>query len=296
MRKLTKTLLTAAMLSAASLANASPLFIDSGVNRDFNDADSQTDIFSSFVFNQFSPTSAYLDLEGDGIQNGTLVFDSGSFDIGSLSPLNGFDHSLEGFNQGGGFKLEVEYELFGFAALANDVNGNNTFDAGDALAAQFVDGYFTMNYRDNNGLTPFLDVQVTGSAFNINNGINFSIFGQPVAASNFLNNEQAFFGSTGFGDIINTLDPVNIGALASLLIGDGTEAPTEDLNYSTTTFQDNILDALGLSNLPSGAQWLTRTTDVNTGSLVLEVSAPSTLALFGLSLLGLGVSRRFSKK
>jgi hypothetical protein len=292
MRKLTKTLLTAAMLSAASLANASPLFIDNGVDLDM-DGNTQTDVFSSFVFNEFSPTSAYLDLEGDGIQNGTLVFDSGSFDIANLSPLS-FRNSLEGFNTVWG--LEVEYELFGFAGIAEDFNSNGFFDAGDTLAAQFVDGYFTMNYVDVNGSQPFLSLDVTGSAFNINQGVNFSIFGQPVSASNALNSETPFFGSTGFGDIINTLDPVNLGALATLIIGDGSQAPTLDAGFSTTTFQDNVLASLGLSTLPQTAQWLTRTTDVNTGSLTLEVSAPSTLALFGLSLLGLGVSRRFSKK
>ena len=293
MRKLTKTLLTAAMLSAASLANASPLFIDNGVNGDFVDSDTQTDVFSSFVFNGFNPTSAYLDLEGDGIQNGTLVFDSGQFGIGNLSPLL-FPESLEGFQSS--WTLQVEYELFGFAGIAEDFNNNGFFDAGDTLAAQFVDGYFQMNYVDVNGTQPFLSIDVTGSAFNINSGVNLAIFGQPVAASNFLNTEESFFGSTGFGDAIANLDPVNIGALATLLIKDATNSPTLDANYTSSTFQDNVLASLGLSTLPSSAQWLTRTTTLDTGSLTLEVSAPSTLALFGLSLLGLGASRRFSKK
>ncbi|WP_420933445.1 PEP-CTERM sorting domain-containing protein [Alteromonas sp. A081] len=292
MKNLTKIVAGLALLGSAAVTSASPLFIDNGVNGD-SDADTRTDTFLSFVFNQFNPTSAYLDLEGDGISTGTLVFDSGTATIGSLSPL-AFGSSQEGFN--GAWGLSIEYELFGFAAIADDVNGNGFFEAGDTLAAQFVDGFLNMNYVDANGSTPFLQLDVTGSAFNINQGVNFSIFGQPTSASNILNTEEAFFGSTGFGDAINNLDPVNIGALASLLIGDATQAPTANNNFPVSTFQQNVLDSLGLSTLPQTAQWLTRTTSINTASLTLEVPAPSSLAIFGLGLLGLGFSRRLKSK
>jgi len=292
MKNLTKIVAGLALLSSAAVTTASPLFVDTGVNGD-GDADTRTDTFLSFVFNQFTPTSAYLDLEGDGINNGTLVFDSGVATIGSLSPL-AFGSSQEGFNTDWG--LQIEYELFGFAAIADDVNNNGLFEAGDTLAAQFVDGFLNMNYLDSNGSTPFLQIDVTGSAFNINKGVNFSIFGQPISASNMLNTEESFFGSTGFGDSINNLDPVNISALSSLLIGDATQAPTVDNNFGVTTFQQNVLDSLGLSTLPQTAQWLTRTTSINTASLTLEVPAPSSLAVFGLGLLGLGFSRRLKSK
>lgn len=292
MKNLTKIVAGLALLGSAAVTSASPLFIDNGVNGD-SDADTRTDTFLSFVFNQFTPTSAYLDLEGDGINNGTLVFDSGSTTIGSLSPL-AFGSSTEDFNDSWG--LQIQYELFGFAAIADDVNGNGLFEAGDTLAAQFVDGFLSMNYLDGSGSTPFLQLDVTGSEFNINQGVNFSIFGQPTSASNILNTEEAFFGSTGFGDAINNLDPVNISALASLLIGDGTQAPTVDNNFGVSVFQQNVLDSLGLGTLPQTAQWLTRTTNINTASLTLEVPAPSSLAIFGLGLLGLGFSRRLKSK
>jgi hypothetical protein len=224
-----------------------------------------------------------------------MVFDTGSATITGLSPL-AFGDSLEGFN-GATFGLTIDYELFGYAGLAVDANSNGFFDAGDdSLAAQFVDGYLTMTMSDSSGLTEILYLDINSSAYNINNGLNFTIFGEPTSATNTINTTQSFNGLTGLSDLIASLDPVNLSSFATIKILDATEAPTLEAPYATSAFQDSILSSLGLSTLPATAQWLTRETTLDSSNLYITVSAPTNIALMGLGLIGLGFSRRLAKK
>lgn len=286
MKTLTKFTTAAVLAASASFANASPLFLDAPNDYDF-DGNTTTGIFTSFILSSFSPTSAYLDLEGDGIQNGTLVFDSGKTTVGALSPL-AFPASFEGFNTA--WRLDVEYELFGFAGIADDLNSNGTFDAGDSLAAQFVGGYFTMSFFDGVS-TEVLNIAVTGSDYKLTDALNLSIFGKPVSGTDFVNVDG--FGS--INDVITNLDPVNYSALTTIKILDATQAPTLDAGFAPNTYQQGVLASLGLATLPGTAQWLTRTTTIDSSNVYINVPAPASIALMGLGLLGLGVSRRFKK-
>lgn len=292
MKTLTKFTTAAVLAASASFANASPLFIDSPYNDaafPAGDADTVTDVFTSFILESFSPTSAYLDLEGDGIQNGTLVFDSGSTKVGTLSPITGL--STEGF--GIYWDLTVSYELYGFAGLAEDVNSNGTFDAGDdSLAAQFVGGYFSMSYVDKftNVATEVANLAVTGSSYELLGALNLSIFGEPVSATDLINVDG--FGSLAW--VIANLNPVNYSALTTIKILDAKQAPTASA-YVPNTYQQTILDGLGLDTLPDSAKWLTRTTTIDATNVYINVPAPASIAIMGLGLIGLGLARRYKK-
>lgn len=292
MNKLTKTLAGLALAGSVVSVSADPLFVD------YENDGTTSDIFTSFVFNTFNPTSAYLDLDGSGvIGNGSYVFDSGSGTIGGLSPL-AFPLSDDSFNDTWG--LRFEYELFGFTALASDANNNNIFDEadGDQLAAGFIDGYINFSYT--NGGTQVgevLSIAVTSSAYNINQGLNFTVFGEPVSATNLINTVQSFDGMTGLGDLLNSpnSDDYGLGAFATLKILDATQAPVVDPGYSVSVFQQDIIDQYGIP-VTADSQWLTRETTVDSSNLYVTASSPTNAALMGLCLLGLGFSRRFTKK
>jgi hypothetical protein len=293
MNNFTKIFAGVVLAGSTAMASADPVFVD------YNDDGVTSDDFTSFVFNSFDPTSAYLDLEGDGISNGTYVFDSGSGTLTGLSPL-AFPLSTDGFNEAGGWGLSFEYELFGTAFLATDVDADGFFDGGvDQLAANFVDGYINFSYTAGGTQTgEVLSIGVTSSAYNIGNGLNFTVFGEPVSATNLINTVQVFDGMTGLGDLLASpdSDEYGLGSFLTLKILDATQAPTTDDTFATTTFQQGILDTLGVT-LTADSDWLTRTTTIDSSNLyITAVSAPTNIALMGLGLIGLGFSRRLAKK
>ena len=291
MNKLTKIFAGVVLAGSASVASADPLFVD------YENDGVTSDPFTSFLFNSFSPKSAYLDLDGSGvIGNGTHVFDSGSGTISGLSPL-AFPLPRDGF--GNDWGLNFEYELFGFSALAVDLNGDNIFNAGDdQLAAGFVDGYINFSYTAGGTETgEVLSIAVTGSAYNINDGLNFTVFGEPISATNLINTVQAFDGMTGLGDLLASpnADDYGLGAFATLKILDATQAPEVDDTFTVSAFQQSIIDTYGLV-VDADSQWLTRETIVDSSNLYITASSPTNAALMGLCLIGLGLSRRFAKK
>jgi hypothetical protein len=291
MNKLTKIFAGLVLAGSASVASADPLFVDY-----LNDGVT-SDPFTSFVFNSFNPTSAYLDLDGSGVIGvGNHVFDSGGGTIVGLSPL-AFPAPRDGF--GSNWGLNFEYELFGFSALAVDLNGNNIFDAGDdQLAAGFVDGYINFSYSaGGTQIGEVLSIAVTGSAYNINDGLNFTVFGEPISATNLINTVQAFDGMTGLGDLLASpnSDDYGLGAFATLKILDATQAPEVDGSFTVSPFQQSIIDGLGIS-ITADSQWLTRETTIDSSNLYITASSPTNAALMGLCLIGLGLSRRIAKK
>lgn len=255
--------------------------------------DGFTYTFDMFTFNNITPTSAYLDLEGDGIQNGTLVFDSAEGEVGFLNPDTG---SSEFFTDS--WNLTFDYELWGYASVIDNGVANGEFDDGDALVANFVGGYFNMYFDDDvstdGDSVPALSLSLTGSTFNDGGGINLTLFAEieSVLADLFFM-DPSFNGDSDLAEIVANNDPSQYGALITAEITNAEQAPADN-GYTPSDFNNEVLTSLGIDlDDFDNEVFLTRTTTLPSGNLEIEVSAPATIAVMGLGLIGLGGFRRF---
>lgn len=296
MNKLTKIFTAVVFAGCTATAGASPLFMNPGDNDSgvpFGDADGFTYTFDMFTFNNITPTSAYLDLEGDGIQNGTLVFDSAEGEVGFLNPDTG---SSEFFTDS--WNLTFDYELWGYASVIDNGVANGEFDDGDALVANFVGGYFNMYFDDDvstdGDSVPALSLSLTGSTFNDGGGINLTLFAEIESVlSDLFFMDPSFNGDSDLAEIVANNDPSQYGALITAEITNAEQAPADN-GYSPTDFNDDVLTSLGIDlDDFDNEVFLTRTTTLPSGNLEIEVSAPATIAVMGLGLIGLGGFRRF---
>lgn len=298
MNKLTKIFTAVVFAGCTATAGASPLFMNPGDNDSgvpFGDADGFTYTFDSFTFNNLNPTSAYLDLEGDGIQNGTLVFDSAQGQVGFLNPRTGSDEFLVN-----AWNLTFDYKLWGYAGVIDNGPVNGQFDDGDTLVADFVGGYFNMYFDDDvttpNDSVPALSLSLSGSTFNDQGGINLTLFAEIESVlANLFFMDPAINGESDLAEIVANNDPSQYGALITAEITNANQAPT-DTGYTVTTFETNVLNSLGINLDDFDSEvWLTRTTTLPSANLEIQVSAPATIAVMGLGLIGLGGFRRFRK-
>lgn len=301
MNKLKKLIAATALSSASLFANANPIQID--VTNDYDgDGNSLTAFFDVFTFNIINPTSAYIDLQGDGIEQGDLVFDSAfNAKVGSLNPLTTDNEALNIDLPGlgiQGYELVANYELAGIAGFT-DTNNNGFHDTGEQLAAGFFGGYFNLSLVDiaTNLATNVLSLDITGSQFQTGGtGLSFDLYADVISvADNFINFNTSYFGSTDLHDIITNPNNGSTQAVATTEIANAGVAPTADAGYVVTAFQSSVLAAAGVA-LDSNSVIHTRQTELTSTNLRVDVTEPSTVAILGLALVGFGLSSRKKKQ
>jgi hypothetical protein len=269
MKTLVKNVLASAVLvGAASGANALPIYLDFGVDGDFVDADSRTDIFERFTLASFSPLSTYFDENSNGVvDSGEFVADTGSTTVVSLNPL-AFGDSLEGFNSAWG--INVSWNLFG---VANVVGPN----VGAAILGGTVT--FSMNpgsapaYNAFKG-TPLFTINVTGAA---PDGLQLDLFGELSTA------QTGWLYDAGDTDLGALVGVVTVPVLGTTEFS-GLVNPTGPVAPSAAAVA--VYEAVNGAGSAAGLQALTRTTNLNSANVEF-VPVPATLGLLGLGLLGL---------
>lgn len=301
MNKFKKLLTVAALSSASLLANANPIQIDAYTDYDM-DGNTLTAFFDVFTFNIIEPTSAYIDVEGDGIEQGNLVFDSAfNVSVGSLNPLTTDNEALNIDLPGlgiQGYQLVANYELAGFAGFL-DTDNSGFHDSGEQLTAGFFGGYFNLSLVDiaTSASMNVLNLDITGSQFQTGgSGLSFDLFADVASvADNFINFNTSYFGSTDLHDIITNPNNGSTKAVATTEIANAGVAPTADAGYVVTTFQNSVLASLGVT-LDSNSVIHTRQTELTSTNLRVDVTEPSTVAILGLALVGFGLSSRKKKQ
>jgi hypothetical protein len=317
-----------------------------------------TTIFGGITADEISPTSAYFDLDNNGINTGDIVFDSAFGEqFGSLNPT-GNDLGLNLAPTG--WTLFADYEFYGAAIvndgsldsdgdgfadadldksgsigtlfngvgtmtdldvwqLSNTGNADGILDAGEELAAQFTGGYINVfldaPYTAPESSGAFAGYDGTGGARDLSGtdsvlAMHFDVTGSALADVSIQVFSQLtmiiddFLYSPAVGDIKDYIDlPQNnaFGTFLSELNGLSNE-PTVDTGYVISDLQNAVLNAKqGTSGvaytaddtLPNSLVVRTRTTDIASANLRIDVPEPGSIALFGLALVGFaGAARR----
>lgn len=285
--------------------NANPVF--AGVA----DPDSQTAVFQTFILNELSPVSQYLDMNGDGkVNNGEFVYDVGQTRLTGLSTadrvsLTGFA-DLEGL--GSSWYADVSWELFGVAGVVEGVGGDGGFDGGaEVLGAQFFGGSLIFDIK--NGLDDSLllanaiVMSVTGSSpVTVPFGLGFNIFGAVSSVGTWGSGKEFLVDQNGDSlGVIPTDSETFISVVANTDLSELDKVPLADgttfssLNAGAQSVFNTAATAAGVV-LDGSVAILTRSTDV--GSVDIRPSAvpePTTLAFLGFGLAALGFRARRNK-
>lgn len=260
MKKLLTTLATLAVGLQLSAAQAAPISID--VSSFFGQAagTQKTSFFDYLTLASFRPLSTYTDLTNNGITTGDLVTDTGTTTVNSLNPL-GFGDNTAGFNATWG--MRVDWKLNGIAIVQGS-NYVGAFNSGEVKFSLIKAG---------NIVEQALKIMITGSSLEeITQGassVGISVFGKVVEAR-----ANTFFDQWGqdFANLLSNDIKINGLGTSNIL----------NLNNAPTKIGTNAL----------GQDIYTRTTTLNSVDVSFSVSEPSSLAVFGLALLGFGVAAR----
>lgn len=256
-------------------ANAgTDVYVGPGPGQSFDlDGDSTTGYLEGFKTDPVVPVSTYIDDNGTaGIQTGDSVTDVIEGLELSLFPSTA-DGEGYGYNAPGTWSLELNWDLSGSTVVVPDASGDGSFN----YLGNFTSGTVSFDITDEITGTTYNDALVLGlTGTNGNptipqdNAFLFTLFLEVESAMS-----GVFFtgGDIDFATLVGSGDVIQFTAEAGL-----------------SNLDDNPNDNPAGTNT-AGFDTYTRTTSLQSVDIRL-VPEPSTLAVFGLGLLGLAAAAR----
>ncbi len=301
----------AACFAASSTVTAEPIYINTGTDLN-GDGNSLTAVFQNLgLFPDANSIYNELGAGKDGIlKNGEILSfaDAGSVLLSALKPLNPVTGDVEGFNSpGNGWTLQVDYQVSGFAQVVvgadidtATVAQGATFGANEGLLPQFVNGtikVYLVNPSNSLGAgangQQLLQLNLQGGSATLADvtlfgALDYSWYGggKPLVENffNFADNGTSFYqNATAVPPVVVTWNN-DFNVNPNLIPYNHSNNP----NWSTNDFSSQPFAG------SCGRDQLCRATNLNM-TVRFDAPEPATLALLGLGLLGVGVSRRNRK-
>ncbi|MDO6487694.1 PEP-CTERM sorting domain-containing protein [Colwellia sp. 6_MG-2023] len=284
-----KTLYTAsALLLVSGAASADPISISTPFGA--------TSFFNALGATNLPVTSTYVNdgtismgSEASDLVGASLAFtDMGVGTIGQLSPLLGTGTTA---SYGNDWVLDFTYTLTGVAEFIDggavgglitdntlDVDGNGVIDFVDAISPTYTGGTFEFFYRN---VTTANTTKVLELDLN-----NFDVNGPNVVFNSVVNYDWYTAGSDA---LVENLFIDDSGyTFYELATAGGTITEAQDISFRTDfNIDPNLLPTCDDATCDT----ISRTTDINLSG-VFAVPEPTSIAILGLGLLGLGLRRK----
>lgn len=279
-----KALCAALAVTAATAATASPIYLDIGTN--FKPGADKVNATSTSLKDEltykYQSTTIITDIDGNGIDAGDLVstsiglFGTNPLSMNSVTSLNpGETFGTNADNGYGNPNWILSFKAEGLQGQVQSINGSVPMLAYGPGVIEMLLTFDGVSYLN------FMDLAV---AYGGPTGLSTVLFGTPdwtsvdALASPYYNlfhagNGANCGGKTGFKDLAECNPAVKLGFEAS-----------QDTNVLLSQFKFAGLDENG--------NFKYAVTSNHDGSITFQIPEPTSIALLGLGLLGLGAARR----